>query len=189
MTRSCSIVPQYPLFRSPRNNVIVGTLWAPKPRCVRSVDWPALIRRWVRDYSVTDSNTLASYVEPRGMSALLPKLGTLERYAVTGSLAGPRIAPVRLAMLYADDAAAAATTLDLVATEAGANVWILEPFDEVVFERTKPAWPTGYEKPVTAASPAQVAADLLTSPGRGPTEGEALIESMKEAESDWRRRP
>lgn len=34
-----------------------------------------------------------------------------------------------------------------------------------------------------------IAVDLLTSPGRGPQEGEALIEKLKGAEDDWRQRP
>src|SRR5947207_21220 len=39
---------------------------------------------------------------------------------------------------------------------------------------------------VTIAAPSQVAADLLTSPGRGPNEAEALIEWMREHEDAWR---
>ena len=39
---------------------------------------------------------------------------------------------------------------------------------------------------LTYAAPAQVAADLLTSPGRGPAEGEALIEWMAQNEGAWR---
>ena len=37
------------------------------------------------------------------------------------------------------------------------------------------------------APPCQVAMDLLTSPGRGPQEGEALIDWMKANEERWRR--
>lgn len=158
---------------------------------VVSVDWPALINRWARDYGVKTSNRMRSYLEPRGLSALAPKLTRLERYAVTGSLAGPRIAPTRLAMIYVDDTDAAGSTLDLAPTEAGANVWLLEPYDEVVFERAQ-SLPFGagtQQSIVVAAAPSQVAADLLTSPGRGPQEGEALIEKMKETENGWRRDP
>jgi hypothetical protein len=42
---------------------------------------------------------------------------------------------------------------------------------------------------VTAAAPSQVVADLMTSPGRGPQEAEALLEKMKGAEDAWRQRP
>jgi hypothetical protein len=155
---------------------------------VASVDWPALINRWVRDYEVRTSNRMRSYLEPRGLSALGTKLASLERYAITGSMAGSNVAPARLAMIYVDDIDAAASTLDLAPTEAGANVWLLEPYDEVVFERTQPL-PLGAGKQrdtIVAAAPSQVAADLLTSPGRGPQEGQALIEKMKETEEGWR---
>ena len=156
-----------------------------------TVDWAALIVRWAKDYSLTGSNTVRSCIEPRGLGALGAKLGRLERYAITGSLAGTGIAPARLAMLYVDDAAAAEEALELAPAEAGANVWLLQPFDEVVFERTetRPVASFPAAAAVVVAAPSQVAADLLTSPGRGPQEGEALIERMKGAEDDWRRSP
>ena len=158
---------------------------------VVTVDWAALITRWVQDYGVLRSNVVRSCLEPRGLAALAKKLGRLQRYAVTGSLAGPGIAPPRLAMLYVDDAAVAEEALELVSAEAGANVWLLEPFDEVVFERTetRPLASSPAASALVVAAPSQVAADLLTSPGRGPQEGEALIEQMKGAEDDWRRSP
>jgi hypothetical protein len=157
-------------------------------RQITSVDWAGLISRWARDYGVRKTNAAHSFLEPRGIAALPPKLGLLDRYALTGSLAGPGIAPARLAMIYVDDAAAAAVALELAPTEAGANVWLLEPYDDVVFERTRrftSSQGTALEN-VVAAAPAQVAVDLMTSPGRGPQEAEALIERMKETEDDWR---
>jgi hypothetical protein len=160
-------------------------------KVITAVDWAALIARWVRDYSVTESNVLRSYLEPRGLAALGSKMSKLERYAVTGSLAGSGIAPARLAMIYVDDAERAAEPLELVPTEAGANVWLLEPYDSVVFERTRslPFAPAPVKLTVTAAAPSQVVADLMTSPGRGPQEAEALIEQMKGTEDAWRQSP
>lgn len=160
-------------------------------KLVTAVDWSALIKRWVTDYSVTGSNVMRSYLEPRGLAALGPKMPKLGRYAVTGSLAGPGVAPARLAMVYVEDAEKAAQTLELVPTETGANVWLLEPYDEVVFERTQ-AQPFGVAQPaisITAAAPSQVVADLMTSPGRGPQEAEALVEKMKGSEHAWRQKP
>ena len=115
---------------------------------------------------------------------------SFDRYALTGSLAGPGIAPARLAMVYVDDAERAAEALDLVPTEAGANVWLLEPFDVVVFDRLQSLPVACTPKPINtlAASPAQVAADLMTSPGRGPQEAEALLEKMKGTEHAWRQK-
>ena len=60
-----------------------------------------------------------------------------------------------------------------------ANVAILTPFDDVVFERTST------KKGVEIVALSQVAADLLTSPGRGPNEGEALMQWMQENEAAW----
>jgi hypothetical protein len=50
----------------------------------------------------------------------------------------------------------------------------------VVFERT---WS---EDRLTFAALSQVAADLLTSPGRGPSEGESLLRWMSEHFEGWR---
>lgn len=160
-------------------------------KVITSVDWPALISRWVRDYSVTESNVVRSYLEPRGLPALGSKIAKLGRYAVTGSLAGMGIAPARLAMLYVDDVERAAEALELVPTEAGANVWLIEPYDTVVFERTRslPFAPAPETLTAIAVAPSQVAADLMTSPGRGPQEAEALIEKMKGTEDAWRQSP
>ncbi|TDI47137.1 MAG: hypothetical protein E2P02_03915 [Acidobacteria bacterium] len=84
----------------------------------------------------------------------------------------------------------AAETLELLPTEAGTNVWLLEPFDEVVFDRTesRPFVLSPEETSVVVAAPSQVVADLLTSPGRAPQEGEALLEKMKGTEDAWRRK-
>jgi hypothetical protein len=70
-----------------------------------------------------------------------------------------------LATIYVDNVAHAADALALRPTEAGANVLLVEPFDPVAFERT---WTRDDN---TYAVLSQVAADLLTSPGRAPAEG------------------
>ena len=164
-----------------------------------SVDWPGLIRRWAQDYSVFDEKSktpaplgtreVQSYLEPRGLPAFLKKLqGAGSKvintpYAVTGSLAASKVAPIappRLAICYVDAPSAAATRLGLQPADAGANVFLATPFDPVVYERT---WS---RDGVTFAALTQVAADLLTGPGRGPAEADALIAWMGEHESAWR---
>ncbi len=84
-----------------------------------------------------------------------------------------QVAPAKLALVYVDDAAAAAAHLRLKPAEVGANVLLAAPFNAVVYERGFTSGSVEY------AAVTQVAADLLTSPGRGPAEGEALL--------DWRR--
>lgn len=137
-----------------------------------------LIRRWARDYAVLEANQPQTVLEPRGLPALLAKLKNCNfPYALTGSLAASWIAPLaapRLAMLFVENTAKAIPALDLRRTESGTNVVLLEPFDPVVFERT-------WEKDgIRCAAVSQVAADLLTSPGRAPSEGEEVLRWMEQ---------
>ncbi len=150
---------------------------------VATVAWPALLVRWAKDYELTRSNDLRTFLEPRGLPALWPKLERLPRYAATGSTAGPGIAPTRIAMLYVDEPDEAARTLGLVPADAGANVWLLRPYDDVVFTRTGLRAVSVGEASVdvTTVANAQAVVDLMSSPGRGPQEAEALVEKMKAA--------
>ena len=102
---------------------------------------------------------------------------------MTGSLAAANLAPfapTRLATVWIRDAAEAATRLALRPAEAGANVVLIEPGDDAVFEGS------AQRDGVWYAAPSQVAADLLTSTGRGPAEGEELIAWMRENDGVWR---
>ncbi|HET8535610.1 MAG TPA: hypothetical protein VFL73_00400 [Solirubrobacteraceae bacterium] len=152
---------------------------------VVDVDWPALLSRWAEDYEFQRSNQVTSAFEPRGTPRLLDALssGVAGRYAVTGSAAAARVAPVaetRLTLLFAEDPAGLLEELDL-RSSGPPNVLVARPFDDVVFDRTIEDGGLVY----TAFS--QAAADLLTSPGRGPAEAEALISWMKGNEDVWRR--
>jgi hypothetical protein len=75
-------------------------------------------------------------------------------------------------MVYVDDEEKAATKLGLQLAESGANVMLLSPFDDVVFDRPS------IDKGITFVAPSQAAVDLLTSPGRGPAEAEAILEVL-----------
>ena len=134
-----------------------------------SVDWPALLRRWAQDAPLESRGSVRTYLEPRGLSALLTRVGKLEqRYAITGSLAAVALAPIapaRLATIWVDDAAATATALNLCPADAAANVMLIEAADESAFEGAP------QREGIWSAAPSQVAGDLLTSPGRGPREG------------------
>lgn len=151
---------------------------------VSTVDWPGVIRRWVQDYSFTESNRAQTFLEARGLDALQRKLAkSRETYAVTGSLPAAAVAPVaspRLAAVYVEDTTRAAERLGLRTAEAGANVLLVEPFDSVVFDR---AW---VRDDVSYCGLSQVAADLLSSPGRGPAEATELIHWMEANEDAWR---
>ena len=151
---------------------------------VTDVRWPLLLRYWARDYSLVESNHVRTFLEPRGLRALLGKLErTTQRYVITGSLAAAQVAPVaepRVAAIHVERAQRAATEWGLRPAESGANVLLVEPFDDVIFERGSLRDGIGY------AALSQVAADLLTSPGRGPAEGEELIAWMEQNEDAWR---
>lgn len=148
------------------------------------VDWQGLIRRWAQDYSLLQPKRTGSYLEPRGLPILFEKLAKVDfRYAVTGSFAASKIAPVaspRLLTCYVDDRRRAAEDLDLRPTEVGANVILVQPFDPVVYERS---WE---REGMKFAALSQVAVDLETSPGRGPAEADALMKWMADNENAWR---
>jgi len=151
---------------------------------ITNVDWEALLKRWSQEYSPFRRGGANMYLAPRGLSAVLEKLkSTRTRYAVTGSWAASQVAPIappRLLTVYVDRPATIDRDLDLRPAEAGANVALLTPFDDVVFDRTSK------QKDITIAALSQVAADLSTSPGRGPNEAEALMEWMRNNEDSWR---
>lgn len=79
----------------------------PRGPVVRT-DWVSLLRAWAKDYSLTGSNIATSYIQPRGLPALLEALRELPEgadgdYAITGSLAEARwspVAPARLGVVY-----------------------------------------------------------------------------------------
>jgi len=151
---------------------------------ITDVQWRQILLRWTQDYNFITSNHTKTFLEPRGLDALLQKLQKADwPYAVTGSLATMplgAIAPPRLAALYVPNSAQAAEHLHLHRAERGANVLLVEPFDPVVFERTTQVDGIIY----TAVT--QIAADLLTSSGRGPEEAEWVLQWMEEHEDAWR---
>ncbi len=79
-----------------------------------------------------------------------------------------------------DNPEGAAKNLGLRPVESGANVIVAEPFDPVAYERT---WE---QEGIPFAALSQIAADLLTSPGRGPAEADELLDWMAENEDAWR---
>jgi hypothetical protein len=151
---------------------------------ILSVNWEQLLRRWIRDYNFMQANRMKTYLEPRGIPEALNNLTKANfKYAITGSFAAARYAPVtqsRLLAVYVDYPEVAEEQLQLRNAETGGNLLLGRPFDPVVFERTETSDQFVY------ARVSQVAADLLTGTGRNPSGGEALIAWMKENEEKWR---
>ena len=151
---------------------------------VQRVAWEGLIRRWAEDYKVVKTNSSYSYLDPRDLSRLPARLANAaQRYAITGSFAASfatQVAPPRLLMAYADDPAAAADSLSLRPTTTGVNVILLRPFDVVVFDRSS------QRDGITYVAMSQLAADLLTGPGRMPEEADEVLAWMRTNERRWR---
>ena len=154
----------------------------PRGRII-SVDWERLLRRWADDYDFLNANDMMSFIEPRGMRLLFNKLRDADfDYAVTGSFAATRLAPVaepRLAAIYAQNPVKAAARLGLRPADTGGNVLLGRPFDPVVFDHTE------LDEGITYVRVTQVAADLMSGPGRGPAEAESIIDWMRYEEDRW----
>lgn len=151
---------------------------------ITKVDWAQLLRRWAQEAPLESRGNQITCLEPRGPGALLNRLKNLTvRYALTGTAAAETLAPVapsRLVVLYLEDAAEMMPKLSLRLAEAGANVLLIEPRDDGVFAGAS------VREGLRYVAPSQAAADLLTSPGRGPAEAESLIAWMAKNEDTWR---
>lgn len=150
-------------------------------------DWSQVLRRWSDDYGFVRSNQVTRWIAPRGLPALTKRLASSDeatRYAVSGTIAAAEwaaYAPARLAMIYVADAPKAADAWGLRPADAGANVMLAQPKYAVVFERS-----LLNAGGVAVAAPSQVVVDMMTGPGRNPSEAEELLEWMKRNEQSWR---
>jgi hypothetical protein len=151
---------------------------------VTSIDWVGAIRRWAQDYDFARSNQTATFLEPRGLDAVVSKLADVKwTYAATGAFAAQRyapIAPARQAAIYVEDIVRTADRLRLRPAESGANVVLVEPYDSVAFDRAT------VRDGLRVVAPTQLAVDLLTGPGREPSEGNELLTWMSKNEDAWR---
>ncbi len=156
---------------------------------ITRVLWADLIRRWSSDYRLLESNSPQLFLAPNGIRAFLRELAGWadrapgRRYSVTGSFAAAKRAPVAppsLLFCYVDAPIGTADKTGLVRATGTGNVYLCEPLDPVVYERS---WT---DEGITFAALAQVAVDCLTGPDRMPAEGEALLERMAANEGAWR---
>jgi hypothetical protein len=151
---------------------------------VASVQLDALVRRWSETYDVFKTNDARAYLAPAGAQKALRQLASAHvRSAVTGSFAAVRLAPVAgpaLLCAYTDEVDALSESLDLIPTDAGANVALLRPFDGVVWARCTELDGVNY------VAPSQVAVDCLTGNGRMPSEGDAVLGWLGAHEEAWR---
>jgi len=152
---------------------------------ITQVSWRRLIERWSQDHGFLRSDIHQSFLFPRGVERIVEALRAVADlpFVVTGSLAAQRFAPYappRVAMIYADDIAVLAERLEMRRVDRGANVLLAANRDEIALLRAQSV------NGVLMAAPSQVAVDLLTGPGRSPSEGQALLDWMERHEPEWR---
>ncbi|MBM7414201.1 hypothetical protein JOE30_002461 [Rhodococcus sp. PvP016] len=150
-------------------------------------NWETLLRLWSHDYHLMETNRITRWIAPRGHEDLLNRMSqsSILDYAVTGSLAASvwaPYAPTKSVMIYTSTPAHAAHEWGLRASDRGNNVLLVQPAYAVALDRTVPG-PAG----LRTAAPAQVVVDLMTGPGRAPSEAEELLNWMGQHEHTWRR--
>lgn len=151
---------------------------------VEDVDVKALLHAWADSYDLFRRESTSRYLAPAGAAATVKRLkDTPGTVVVTGSFAAVRLAAVAAPALltaYASRPDEIAEALGLLPADAGADVALLRPFDEVALARAVKADGVRY------AAPSQVCVDCLSGNGRMPAEGEALLTWMLDNETQWR---
>ena len=151
---------------------------------VERVEWESILRQMAITYALFDANETSNWVASAGPEQFLADLcaGDEEQWALTGSFAAADLAPVTaptVAVVYCEDPDRVAQVTRLVPVHNRGNVILARPYNEIVFRRT---WRS--RDPVNA-SLAQVVVDCLTGPGRMPSEGEALLDWMRNNAPRW----
>ncbi len=154
---------------------------------ITDVRWRDLLERWSRDSDFSSMAGMTTCLAPRGLSNFVMELADLRenagRYALTGSLAAAKwepYAPAKSAMIYAERPDELVNLANLRRVDYGANVLIVPVNETAALERTQ------VFDGVEIVAPSQAAVDLLTSSGRGPEEGRALLDWMERNEYAWR---
>ena len=156
-----------------------------KPRePIRAVEWESVLRQMTITYSLLDANETTNWVASAGPEQFLADLSSTEEeeWALTGSFAAADLVSVTaptVAVVYCDDPEGIAEVTRLRQVRTGGNVVLARPYAPIVFERT---WRRG--DPLNA-SLTQVVVDCLTGPGRMPSEGEALLDWMRNNAPRW----
>jgi len=151
---------------------------------VEHVEWEAMLRQIASSYSLLDANETTNWVASSGAEQFIADLASskAKAWAVTGSFAAAQLVSVaapEIVVVYTDDPERIATLTRIRQVRNGGDVVIARPYDQIVFHRT---WT---RDDIVYASPAQIALDCLTGPGRMPAEGEALIEWMQRNAPRW----
>ena len=153
---------------------------------VTSVDWPALLRARAQHLDLLSPPAAQGFVAPRGgrqMIADLTQRPPQDLWAVTGSFAAVRIAPVAapaLLVVYTINPGLMASEQRLLEAGEGADVVLVRPSNYGPFDRAQAA------DGIVWAGLSQIVLDSLSGNGRMPAEGEALLDWMVQHETEWR---
>ena len=153
---------------------------------ITGVAWRELIEAWSKDYSFAQSNSVRSYLEPRGIEEVIKRLRKIDpdKYAVTGSVAASiyeKYAEAKQIRIYAKNPSQLVNELGLREVDSGANVQIAATEYDSVFKGTI------LKNDISSVALPQIAVDLLSGPGRNPSEGKALLDWMSKNERRWRK--
>lgn len=154
---------------------------------VADVDWQGVIRRRAEALDLLAPHTTSLYIAPNGPRNFLEGLRAQrnENFAVTGSFAAVRLAPIAAPALLAIYTLSLnkdqlAKRIGLLPASEGGDVGLVRPENSNVYLNIQE------EEGLRWAAPSQVAIDCLSGGGRMPSEGEALIEWMADNENMWR---
>ena len=144
-------------------------------KVITFIKFKELVQRWSEEYSFYANNSVIGFLSPRGIEEALKRLKDVQgiEYAITGSVAAARYASYAEAKqlnIYAKYPIELAKVLDLRQVDAGANVMIAATAFEVVFKGTR------VDDGLTYVAPSQIIVDLLSGPGRNPSEAIYLMD-------------
>lgn len=151
---------------------------------VVSVDWEQILELWSDEYSFFGNNKVLNFFDPRGRENTLKNLAKLNpsEYTVTGSYGARNFysyAPPMQLTMFGRNPLDMARELGLEPFEGG-DIYIAATAYDSIFKRSKVIDRVSY------ASVSQIAIDLLSGPGRNPSEGKELLSWMKKNEEKWR---
>lgn len=152
---------------------------------ITSIDWEKILELWSEDYSYFGNNKILRFYDPRGRENTLKNLIRIKKseYALTGSYAAQEYrsyAPPMQLTMYARYPLQLAEELGLMPLDEG-DIFIAATAFDSIFDRSKVI------NNISVASVSQIALDLLSGPGRNPSEGYELVAWMKKNQEDWRR--
>lgn len=138
-----------------------------------------LLNAWVENYTYRRNN-VREYYSLLGISEIEAAIiasaqQTNIRVGLTGFSGGTRIAPAvryQRVMAYVEDSDKIAASMELKEVSSGANVLLLDPYDEGVFYGSQLV---GNDQIV---SPIQIYLDLMSISGRGEEAGEVIMEQV-----------